>query len=162
MNEYLKKIITVMLSIVIFSTYFLNDIYSYDSKSYTKGHYLIINSKYNKMGYYKDGELVKEFKVATGKLSTPTPQGKFKIVNKIKNRPYYSGGIPGGDPRNPLGDRWLGLHVGFTYGTTYAIHGNNNPSSIGKNISAGCIRMYNSDIRWLFDKIPVYSYAIVR
>ncbi len=105
--------------------------------------------------------MVKEFSVATGKSSTPTPQGKFKIVNKIKNRPYYSGGIPGGSPKNPLGDRWLGLHVGATYGTTYAIHGNNNASSIGKHVSGGCIRMHNSEIRWLFEQVNVGSYAII-
>ena len=78
------------------------------STQLSKGQYLIINSKKNKLGYFEDGVLVKEFSVATGKSSTPTPQGKFKIVNKIKNRPYYSGGIPGGSPNNPLGDRWFG------------------------------------------------------
>ena len=53
----------------------------------TKGYYLVVNSKINKMGYFKDGILVKEFDVATGKISSKTPEGKFKIVNKIKNRP---------------------------------------------------------------------------
>ena len=41
----------------------------------------LINSKQNKLGYFKDGVFIKEFSVATGKPSTPTPQGKFKIVN---------------------------------------------------------------------------------
>lgn len=127
----------------------------------TKGYHLVVNSKINKMGYFKDGILVKEFDVATGKISSKTPEGKFKIVNKIKNRPYYSGGIAGGDPKNPLGDRWLGLHVGASYGDTYAIHGNNNENSIGSNVSAGCIRMHNNDIRWLFDQIPVGTEVII-
>src|SRR5699024_11609885 len=105
--------------------------------------------------------LVKTYPVATGKSSTPTPTGKCKIVNKIKNRPYYSGGIPGGRPKNPLGDRWLGLHIKGTYATTYAIHGNNNASSIRKHVSGGCIRMHNSEIRWLFDQINVGAYAII-
>lgn len=74
-------------------------------------HLIIINTKTNKLGYFVNNKLVKTFPVATGKASTPTPTGKSKIVNKIKNRPYYSGGIPGGSPRNPLGDRWLGLHI---------------------------------------------------
>ena len=55
----------------------------------------------------------------------------------------------------------MGLHVGATYGTTYAIHGNNNASSIGKHVSGGCIRMHNSEIRWLFDQINVGAYAII-
>ena len=113
------------------------------------------------MAYYKDGILVKEFNVATGKKSTPTPKGKFKIVNKIVNRPYYKDNIKGGDPRNPLGNRWLGLQVGSTYGTTYAIHGNNSESSIGKSVSAGCVRMHNSDIKWLFDQVPKQTTVII-
>ena len=124
--------------------------------------YLIINSKKNKMAYYKDNKFVREFDVATGKKTTPTPQGKFKIVNKIVNRPYYSGGIDGGDPKNPLGDRRLGLYVNGTYGTNYGIHGNNNESSIGNHVSGGCIRMHNAEIRWLFDQIEIGSEAIIK
>ena len=162
----MKRIVNSIISVILAISMVLciNFIYvnaQERSNQLSKGQYLIINSKKNKLGYFKDGVLVKEFSVATGKSSTPTPQGKFKIVNKIKNRPYYSGGIPGGSPNNPLGDRWLGLHVGVTYGTTYAIHGNNNASSIGKHVSGGCIRMHNSEIRWLFEQINVGAYAIV-
>ena len=162
MKRIVNSIISVILAIsMVFCTNLINVNAQDKSTQLSKGQYLIINSKKNKLGYFEDGVLVKEFSVATGKSSTPTPQGKFKIVNKIKNRPYYSGGIPGGSPNNPLGDRWLGLHVGATYGTTYAIHGNNNASSIGKHISGGCIRMHNSEIRWLFDQINVGAYAII-
>lgn len=162
MKRIVNSIISVILAISIVLCTNLNYVDAQNrSIQVSKGQYIIINSKTNKLGYFKDGVLVKEFSVATGKTSTPTPQGKFKIVNKIKNRPYYSGGIPGGSPKNPLGDRWIGLHVGLTYGTTYAIHGNNNASSIGKNVSGGCIRMHNSEIRWLFERINVGAYAII-
>lgn len=162
MKRIVYNIISVILSIsMVLCTNLINVNAQERSTQLSKGQYLIINSKKNKLGYFKDGLLIKEFSVATGKSSTPTPQGKFKIVNKIKNRPYYSGGIPGGSSKNPLGDRWLGLHVGFTYGTTYAIHGNNNASSIGKHVSGGCIRMHNSEIRWLFEQVNVGAYAIV-
>ncbi len=162
MKRIVKSIISVMLAIsIVLSTNLYEGNAQEKSTQISKGEYIIINSKQNKLGYFKDGVFIKEFSVATGKPSTPTPQGKFKIVNKIKNRPYYSGGIPGGSPNNPLGDRWLGLHVGSTYGTTYAIHGNNNVSSIGKHVSGGCIRMHNSEIRWLFDQISVGAYSII-
>ena len=162
MKRIVKSIISVMLAIsIVLSTNLYDGNAQEKSTKISKGEYIIINSKKNKLGYFKDGVFIKEFSVATGKPSTPTPQGKFKIVNKIKNRPYYSGGIPGGSPNNPLGDRWLGLHVGATYGTTYAIHGNNNASSIGKHVSGGCIRMHNSEIRWLFDQISVGAYSII-
>ncbi|MGL5311636.1 MAG: SH3 domain-containing protein [Peptostreptococcaceae bacterium] len=126
------------------------------------GYQIVIDTKSNNLWYYKDKSLVKQFRVATGKSSTQTPKGKFKVVNKIKNRPYYKLNIPGGDPRNPLGDRWLGLQVGSTYGTTYGIHGTNNESSIGKNVSGGCVRMYNAEVRWLFDQVPTGTIVTIK
>ena len=155
MTKLLKKMIAITLSVFIL---LLGASSNVDASS---KHLLIINSKINTMGYYIDNKLVKEFQVGTGKYGTKTPTGKFTIVNKIVNRPYYSGGIPGGDPRNPLGDRWLGLHVGNTYGTTYGIHGTNNENSIGGNVSGGCIRMYNNEVRWLFDRVPTGTTVLI-
>ncbi|MBM7691112.1 hypothetical protein JOC77_000517 [Peribacillus deserti] len=122
---------------------------------------IIINKTNNQLAYYKSGVLTKVFRVATGRQPSYTPEGKFKIVNKIVNRPYYSGHIPGGDPRNPLGNRWLGLNARQTWGTTYAIHGNNNPNSIGTYASAGCIRMYDHEVEWLFGQVPVNTPVVI-
>ncbi|WP_051291558.1 L,D-transpeptidase [Fictibacillus gelatini] len=116
---------------------------------------IIINKTYNKLAFFHNGKMRLVASVATGRKPSYTPEGKFKIVNKIKNRPYYKGHIKGGDPRNPLGDRWLGLNARGTWGTTYAIHGNNNSKSIGKYVSGGCIRMYNKEVRWLFSQVSV-------
>ena len=58
--------------------------------------------------------------------------------------------IPGGSPRNPMGAAVLGLDRG-----NYAIHGTNNPRSIGGFVSHGCIRMYNTDIMDLYERVPV-------
>ncbi|MEG1411673.1 MAG: L,D-transpeptidase family protein [Terrisporobacter sp.] len=155
MKKQIKKYLAVMLTLVLV-------LINTASPSYAEsGHLLIANSKTNKMAYYINNKFVREFRISTGRLSTPTPQGKVKIVNKIKNRPYYAGGIPGGSPKNPLGDRWLGLHINGTYGTTYGIHGNNNENSIGKNITDGCIRMHNKEVRWLFDRIENQSDVII-
>ncbi len=123
---------------------------------------IIINRATNQLALFVNGQLVKVFPVATGKRSTPTPEGIFPISNKIKNRPYYKENIPGGDPSNPLGDRWIGLDVNGTKGTTYAIHGNNNPSSIGKYISGGCIRMYDKDAQYLFEQVKVGTVVIIK
>jgi lipoprotein-anchoring transpeptidase ErfK/SrfK len=127
--------------------------------------FIMISKKTNKLFYYEEGKLVKSFSVATGKKPSYTPEGLFTVHEKIKNRPYYKEKIKGGDPHNPLGDRWLGLKVTFKGKTSYAygIHGNNNEKSIGKYVSAGCIRMHNKDVRWLYDHIetstPVYIEA---
>jgi lipoprotein-anchoring transpeptidase ErfK/SrfK len=66
--------------------------------------------------------------------------------------PEFGGGpvIPGGSPRNPMGAAVLGLDHG-----NYAIHGTNDPSSIGGYVSHGCIRMHNEDILDLYRRVPM-------
>lgn len=117
------------------------------------GQRIVINKATNILSLYENSKLVKTFPVATGKAPLLTPEGKFSIVCKLIN-PYYGKlKIPGGDPRNPLGFRWLGLSVGG--GGEYGIHGTNNPASIGKYASAGCVRMLNKDVEWLFGRVSV-------
>ena len=123
---------------------------------------IIINSRNNTLRYYTSGKLSRSYPCATGASSSPTPQGKFYVYNKIVNRPYYKLNIPGGAPNNPLGKRWLGLYVNGTKGTTYAIHGSNNESSIGKNVSKGCVRMHNADIEAFYDIVPVGTTVIIK
>jgi lipoprotein-anchoring transpeptidase ErfK/SrfK len=62
----------------------------------------------------------------------------------------YGPVIPGGSPRNPMGAAVLGLDRG-----NYAIHGTNNPPSVGRFVSHGCIRMYNADIVDLYARTPI-------
>lgn len=131
------------------------------SAAESKSELIIVNKRTNQLAFYINGELIKTFSVGTGRSPDLTPEGTFKIVNKIKNRPYYKDHIAGGDPTNPLGDRWLGLEVGATYGTTYAIHGNNNSKSIGKYVSAGCIRMLNDEIHWLYPQIVIGAKVVI-
>ena len=69
-------------------------------------------------------------------------------------------GQPGG-PENPLGARALYLYANGE-DTLYRIHGTNEPQSIGKAMSSGCIRMLNQDIAELFDNVIVGTPVIVR
>jgi lipoprotein-anchoring transpeptidase ErfK/SrfK len=125
----------------------------YLGQSAEAGYKIEIDKSVNQLTLYKDDTIVNVFPVATGKEPSLTPEGIFSITVKIVN-PYYGKlKIPGGSPKNPLGYRWLGLNLGG--GGEYGIHGTNNPSSIGKYASAGCIRMNNEDVSWLFDTIPV-------
>ncbi|ETI66592.1 L,D-transpeptidase family protein [Neobacillus vireti] len=151
----MKKISVIF--VLLFSIFF----FTTQTDAAGSSQLLIINKKINTLAYYDGGKLVKTFKVATGRSRDLTPEGNFRIVNKIVNRPYYTGNIPGGDPRNPLGNRWMGLEARGTYGTTYGIHGNANESSIGKYVSSGCVRMHNEEIRWLYDKIQMYTPVII-
>jgi SH3-like domain-containing protein len=110
-----------------------------------------INKKTNKLYLYKNGSVIKVYPVATGRSNSLTPEGTFPVVVKIV-KPGWRG-IPGGHPDNPLGARWNGLSVRGDNGRTYGIHGTNNPSSIGKHASSGCVRMYNSDVIELYNTI---------
>ncbi|AZB44944.1 N-acetylmuramoyl-L-alanine amidase [Bacillus sp. FJAT-42376] len=123
--------------------------------------FIIINKSSNKLAFYENSRLKRVFKVGTGRSQSLTPEGKFKIVQKIVNRPYYKGHIPGGDPRNPLGNRWMGLNARGTSGSTYGIHGNNNPSSIGGYVSSGCVRMYDNEVEWLYNQVPVNTTVMI-
>jgi lipoprotein-anchoring transpeptidase ErfK/SrfK len=64
--------------------------------------------------------------------------------------------IPGGSPRNPMGAAAMGLNRG-----NYAIHGTNEPGSIGHFVSHGCIRMLNEDILDLYARAPVGTEVFV-
>lgn len=126
--------------------------------------FIVIRKDTNRLYYYEQGKLVKSFKVATGMKPSYTPEGLFSVREKVKNRPWYKEKIPGGDPRNPLGDRWLGLRVVVNGKVSYAygIHGNNNAKSIGKYVSHGCIRMYNKDVHWLYDRITTGTPVLIK
>ncbi|MGV3488196.1 MAG: L,D-transpeptidase [Tuberibacillus sp.] len=94
--------------------------------------------KAHRLTLYNNNRLVKSYPIGVGKMLTPTPAGDYRIINKSPN--------PGG----PYGVMWMGLSKPH-----YGIHGTNNPSSIGKDVSHGCIRMYNHDVMDLARRVPV-------
>ncbi|WP_078553463.1 L,D-transpeptidase family protein [Bacillus alkalicellulosilyticus] len=127
-----------------------------------KGISILIDKSTNKLSVYQGTEVTHTFSVGTGKTPSLTPEGEFTIVNKIESPWYSAKSIPGGDPNNPLGSHWLGLDVPGTGGTKYGIHGTNNPSSIGGYVSAGCIRMNNSDVQWIYEHIPTGTKVTIK
>jgi lipoprotein-anchoring transpeptidase ErfK/SrfK len=104
------------------------------------------------------GALAKQYGACIGEGSN-TPVGEFHIQNKAcwaGWRAYWGEYIPGGSPRNPLGARWLGTTArGRATSRIIGIHGTNQPSSIGRRISGGCVRMHNQDAIELYGVIPV-------
>lgn len=87
---------------------------------------------------------LKSYPVGIGKENMPTPTGTYYIINKASN--------PGG----PFGALWMGLSRPH-----YGIHGTNDPSSIGKVVSHGCIRMYNKDVLELSSIVPIGTTVII-
>jgi lipoprotein-anchoring transpeptidase ErfK/SrfK len=79
---------------------------------------------------------------------TPPPQ-------MLLRRPDLPRHMDGG-PNNPLGAR--ALYLGSSL---YRIHGTNEPSTIGHNVSSGCIRMMNDDVIDLYNRVPVGAKVVV-
>jgi lipoprotein-anchoring transpeptidase ErfK/SrfK len=73
-----------------------------------------------------------------------------------RDKPSLPNIIAGGSPANPMGAAALTLSGG-----NYAIHGTNQPSSIGGFVSYGCIRMYNQDIADLYNRVSVGTQVVV-
>ena len=71
----------------------------------------------------------------------------------------FAGGVPGG-PGNPLGARALYLYKGKR-DTYFRIHGTTQPSSIGRSVSNGCIRMINEHVKDLYERVPLGARVVV-
>jgi len=113
---------------------------------------IIVDKSQNILTLKADGDVFKTYRVSTGKPSSDTPAGTYKVINKIVNPPWYpsaGGVIKSGDPKNVLGTRWLGLSK-----EGYGIHGTVEPESIGKSVTEGCIRLKNSEVEELYAMVP--------
>ncbi|WP_170007590.1 L,D-transpeptidase [Bacillus fonticola] len=117
--------------------------------------FLIINKSTNQLALIDEGTIQHVYFVGTGKTEELTPEGMFTITVKAVQPYYRKKDIPGGDPKNPLGTRWIGFDANNTEGRTFGVHGTNRPDSIGHYVSAGCIRMLNQDVEEVFSKVPL-------
>ena len=73
----------------------------------------------------------------------------------LQRQPYLPRFMAGG-PGNPLGAR--AMYLG---GTIYRIHGTNQPSTIGSQVSSGCIRLTNADVSDLYERVKVGAKVVV-
>lgn len=112
---------------------------------------IVVSLEDRKLALVENGQVTKVYTVAVGKPSTPSPAGEYTIERRVMNPTYHHDGrtvLPG--PHNPVGDRWMGLSK-----AGYGIHGTNEPNSIGKAASHGCIRMGKADIEDLYSRVEV-------
>jgi hypothetical protein len=100
----------------------------------------------------KKGETpFKTYIVATGEKNS-TPEGSFRITDKLIHPPWTRPDgkvVYPGDPEYELGARWMPINV-----PGYGIHGTNDESSLGRQSTAGCVRMKNEDVIELFELVP--------
>ena len=120
---------------------------------------ILVRAGENKLYLYENGQIVKTWPVATGASGYLTPEGVWRITQKIVNPSWHNPGsawarglpavIPPG-PNNPLGTKALRLDA-----PAILIHATANRSSIGYSESHGCIRMTEENEAELFELVGV-------
>ena len=142
-----KKFITiVLLLLIIFNLPMFSSKALAESTNNTK--YIIMIDLYSFSLSVIDKETkecVKTYPIAIGKKNTPSPIGVWQIKSKALMK-------------GPFGGYWLGLNAPWD---TFGIHGTSNPGSIGTMASNGCIRLYNHNIKELFDMIDYDTSVII-
>lgn len=117
-----------------------------------QGRFNVFVDKSQNVLLLKNGEeVLKVYHVSTG-ANNSTPVGKFKVTSKLTNPVWFNKGIvvPPESPENVLGSRWLGFDI-----PGYGIHGTIEPETIGQQVTAGCVRMRNSDVEELYSLLPM-------
>ncbi len=110
-----------------------------------------VSKKDNTLVVMMNDKFFKRYAVGTGEYGK-TPVGDFTIRDRVPQPTWWKDGkaIPFGDTNNVLGTHWLALDI-----PGYGIHGTWQPETIGKQASAGCIRLVNAEIEELFTLVPV-------
>jgi len=120
---------------------------------------ILVRTGENRLYLYDRGVMVKSWPVATGSASYPTPEGIFKVVDKLENPSWYNPGsdwavglpkVIGPGPYNPLGTHALELDA-----PGILIHATSDRGSIGYSASHGCIRMTEETEAELFAMVPI-------
>lgn len=128
---------------------------------------IVVRSSERKLYLVTDYGSAVRYPVAVGRIGKQWSGTAFvagKYVNPAwsppdeikRDKPGLPRVIPGGSKSNPMGTRALVLDRG-----QYAIHGTNNPKSIGTFASYGCVRMFNADIQDLYDRVGVGTTVVV-
>lgn len=108
---------------------------------------IVIDKKNHRLAVVSGHVLWRNYEVGLG--GEKTPEGTYRISEKVKN--------PNGKSNGEFGSRGMTLSD-----TLYAIHGTNEPSSIGKDESHGCIRMRKEDVEELFDLVPMGTQVVIK
>jgi hypothetical protein len=121
-------------------------------------------------GTGNDRVMVANFPCGLG-TNDSTPVGTFKVragsklIDPQWTNPHTGEHFASNDPKNPIGERWIGLQ-GTTPDTAkftgYGIHGTVDPQSIGKQMSMGCVRLGDSEVQVVYELIGEQSTIVIR
>ncbi|MDD4957211.1 MAG: L,D-transpeptidase family protein [Candidatus Omnitrophica bacterium] len=119
---------------------------------------ILVDKKNNRLLLRKDGKPFKLYTVSTGKDNS-TPVGVFKIEEKMVKPVWYKvNAVVAPDSKEyELGERWMGLSA-----QGYGIHGTSDESTIGNQVTQGCVRMYNKDVIELFNIVPSGTEVVIK
>ena len=119
---------------------------------------VVVDLSSKRLTLFRTGRRVFSTTVAVGSRATPTPTGRYYVNQRL---------IPN-DPGGPFGPAAIGISAystvltGWTQGGPIAIHGTNEPWSIGHAVSNGCIRVHNVVLRRLFKVTPAGTPVVIR
>jgi len=126
--------------------------------------HLVVDLEARVLLYLFGQEVARAYRVGVGREGEETITGRFEVGEKQEEPIWFQRGqepIPYGDPQNALGTRWIGWYRDGVK-TSYGFHGTNDPASIGKAASLGCIRLRNEDVEELFELTPLGAPIEVR
>jgi lipoprotein-anchoring transpeptidase ErfK/SrfK len=119
---------------------------------------VLVDLSARRLTLFRNGRRVLRATVAVGSPATPTPTGRYYVNQRL---------IPA-DASGPFGPAAIGISAystvltGWTQGGPIAIHGTNEPWSIGRPVSNGCIRVRNDVLRQLFKVTPAGTPVLIR
>jgi lipoprotein-anchoring transpeptidase ErfK/SrfK len=101
---------------------------------------------------------VQQYGIGVGRDGS-TPVGEFTVLSKVESPEWTSPEgdfFPSADPKNPLGTRWIGVTEG------YGIHGTTDPTSIGRDVSHGCVRLENGAVEEVYDLLTTGARVTIK
>jgi lipoprotein-anchoring transpeptidase ErfK/SrfK len=119
---------------------------------------IVVDLSSRRLTFLRDAHPVLQAPVAVGAPATPTPTGRYYVNQKllpIDDRGPYGPGAIGISAFSPVLTTWA-------QGGPVAIHGTNEPWSIGRSVSNGCIRLHNPVLRRLFAATPPGTPVLIR
>lgn len=118
---------------------------------------IVVDLSERRVSLFRRGRLVMRATAAIGTRATPTPRGRFYVNQRLIPRNHHG----------PYGPAALGIsafsdvHTGWTQGGPIAIHGTNEPTTIGFRATNGCIRLRNHVLKRLFRATPAGTPVLV-
>jgi lipoprotein-anchoring transpeptidase ErfK/SrfK len=133
---------------------------------------LVLDRQARLLRLLENGQERRRFPVAVGMPGWETPVGEFQVLEKTRNPVWehpQTGRLQPAGPANPLGSRWIGFHrdcngrkgwdgdqvLDIKGCVAAGFHGTPHRWTVGRAVSHGCVRLYDEDVRELFELVSI-------